>query len=249
MKKSPQSQISVCGRNELRLGVDTSVNAADVGVRATTSDTEAQRRSSEPKATTALVAQVPRPAVSVLLPTPVSELPTRKDPGRAEHVAHQPIPRYALHPAGLGRSSLPLPARATHSCRGPLAEDTIGFRGSGSCKNPGKTLTPRVRYHIEPGMTPFGSIGDLACGLTSISLPPGLLLLQGGTTPVWWGWACARAATDETDRARNRRPKGRGAASSGVEPREDRQAGRSLPTGRGGKPRCCMLTAYAEGKV
>ena len=37
---------------------------ADVGLCATTSDTEAHRHSSERKATTALVAQVPRPAVS-----------------------------------------------------------------------------------------------------------------------------------------------------------------------------------------
>ena len=80
LKKSPQPQIRVRGRNELHPSVDTSVDAADVGVHATTSDTEAQRCSSNRKTTTAFVAQVPRPAVSVLLPTSVSELPRRKDP-------------------------------------------------------------------------------------------------------------------------------------------------------------------------
>ena len=67
-------------RNELRPGVDTSVDAADVGVCATTSPSEAQRGSSERMASTVLVAQVPRPAVSVLLPTPVSELGRPKRP-------------------------------------------------------------------------------------------------------------------------------------------------------------------------
>ncbi len=66
--------IRIRRRKELRPGVDMSVDAADVGVCATTSGTEAQRSSSARMATTALVAQVPRPAVSVLLPTPVSEL-------------------------------------------------------------------------------------------------------------------------------------------------------------------------------
>ena len=77
LKKSPQPQIRARGRKELCPGVDTSVDAADVGVRATTSDAEAQTSSSERKATTAFVARVPRPAVS---PTPVAELPTRNDP-------------------------------------------------------------------------------------------------------------------------------------------------------------------------
>ncbi len=80
LKKSPQPQIRARGRNELHLGVDTSFDAADVGVCATTSDAEAQHPSSEGKATTAFVAQVPRAAVSVLLSTPVSDPPTRTDP-------------------------------------------------------------------------------------------------------------------------------------------------------------------------
>ena len=103
-----------------RPGVDTSVHAADVGVYATPSDTEAQRCSSDRKATTALVAQVPRPAVSVPLPTPVSPLPTRRDPGRAEHVAHQPTQRYALHPASLGRLLLPFPGAMNRRRRPPF---------------------------------------------------------------------------------------------------------------------------------
>ena len=44
----------------MRPGVDTSVDAADVGVCATTSGTEAQRCGSERTATSALVARVPR---------------------------------------------------------------------------------------------------------------------------------------------------------------------------------------------
>ena len=48
---SPRSQIRLRERNELRPGVDKSVDAADVGVCATTSDTEAQRSSSERNAT------------------------------------------------------------------------------------------------------------------------------------------------------------------------------------------------------
>ena len=54
---SPQTR--VLWRNELRPGVDTSVDAADVGVCATTSDTEAQRSSSERKATAALALRSP----------------------------------------------------------------------------------------------------------------------------------------------------------------------------------------------
>ena len=65
---------------QLHPSVDTSVDEADVGVCATTSDTETQRCSSERNATTAPVAQVPRPAVSVLLPTPVSKLPQTQGP-------------------------------------------------------------------------------------------------------------------------------------------------------------------------
>ena len=90
--KSLEHSARVRGCNELRLSVDKSVDAADVGVCATTPETEAQRCSSRRKATSALMAQVPRPAVSVLLPTPISELPEREHPGRAARVAHQPRP-------------------------------------------------------------------------------------------------------------------------------------------------------------
>ena len=82
-RQSLDRSLTVAARktlNESRPSVDTSVDAADVGVCATTSDPEAQQSSSESKVTTAFVAGVPRAAVSVLLPTPAPELPRLKDP-------------------------------------------------------------------------------------------------------------------------------------------------------------------------
>ena len=90
--ESPKHPARVGGCNELRPCVDTSVDAADVGVCVTTSGTGAPLLRFERKANIALVAQVPRPAVSVLLPTPVSGVPAPEDLGRAARVARQPRP-------------------------------------------------------------------------------------------------------------------------------------------------------------
>ena len=129
---------------------------ADVGVCATTSGTEAQRVSSERKATTALVAQVPRPAVSVLLPTPVSELPRRKDPSRAEHVAHQPPHRRASS----HRPSVPL--ISSHlPCHARALKLTLAAPADGN-----RLLRSRAREQAVSSKIPSGFLKEEAFSQT-----------------------------------------------------------------------------------